>query len=108
MLCWQGDRTGRLLKYDPSTQKISFIAGGLYYSNGVALAPDDSYVLVTETATLKVLRYWLQGPRVWHYSPSCHSCPHRVHSTNSAVGEGLACLRLTHELTDPQSAEWEE
>lgn len=29
----------------------------------MALAPDDSYVLVTETATLKVLRYWLQGPR---------------------------------------------
>lgn len=64
----QGDRTGRLLKYDPSTQQTSFVAGGFFYSNGVALAKDESYLLVVETCTLTVHRIWLKGPQVSCYS----------------------------------------
>lgn len=60
---FEGRRTGRQLKYDPSTKSTSFVAGDMYYSNGVALAPDGSYILVAETGTLRILRHWLQGPK---------------------------------------------
>lgn len=59
----QGDRTGRVLKYDPKTRKTSFVAGGFFYSNGITLSKDESYLLVVETCTLKVHKLWLKGPQ---------------------------------------------
>jgi sugar lactone lactonase YvrE len=36
---------------------------GLAFANGVALAADESYVAVAETAARTVVRRWLTGPR---------------------------------------------
>lgn len=54
---------GRLLVHDPATGATRVLRGGLYFPNGVALAPDESYVLVAETWRYQVRRYWLSGPR---------------------------------------------
>lgn len=54
--------TGRLLRYDPKTKRTRVLLRGLQYANGVALAPDQSYVLVVETASYRVRVYWLTGP----------------------------------------------
>jgi hypothetical protein len=35
----------------------------IYFANGVALAKDESFVLVVETPRSRVLRYWLKGPK---------------------------------------------
>uniref|UniRef100_F6HW34 Strictosidine synthase conserved region domain-containing protein n=1 Tax=Vitis vinifera TaxID=29760 RepID=F6HW34_VITVI len=55
-----GDKTGRLLKYDPRTKEVTVLLRGLSFSNGVALSEDKDFVLVTETTAAKVTRYWLQ------------------------------------------------
>ena len=34
----------------------------LYFANGVAVAPDDSFVLVAETFRYRIRRVWLRGP----------------------------------------------
>ncbi|MCB1304121.1 MAG: strictosidine synthase family protein [Leptospiraceae bacterium] len=54
---------GRLLKYDPQTGQTTVLRDGLYFANGVALAPDESYLLLNETYRYRVNRYWLKGPR---------------------------------------------
>lgn len=54
--------TGRLLRYDPKTQRTTVLLRRLQYANGVAVAPDQSYVLVVETASYRVRVYWLSGP----------------------------------------------
>ncbi|GAB3677374.1 SMP-30/gluconolactonase/LRE family protein [Salinisphaera aquimarina] len=54
---------GRLLKYDPKTRQASVLLSGLQFANGVAVGPDDAYVLVTETGSYRVTRYWLTGPK---------------------------------------------
>jgi hypothetical protein len=54
---------GRLLRYDPSTQQTTVLMKGLHFANGVAVGPDDAYVLVNETAEYRVLRYWLKGEK---------------------------------------------
>lgn len=54
---------GRLLAYDPRTGETRVLLDGLYFANGVALAPDESFVLVCETNTYRVRRLWLAGPR---------------------------------------------
>ncbi|MDR3417907.1 MAG: SMP-30/gluconolactonase/LRE family protein [Nevskia sp.] len=52
---------GRLLKYDPASGQTSVLLDGLQFANGVTVGPDDAYVLVNETGSYDVLRYWLKG-----------------------------------------------
>jgi sugar lactone lactonase YvrE len=55
--------TGRLVAYEPRTGAARILLDGLQFTNGVALAPDESYVLVCETWAYRIRRYWLKGPR---------------------------------------------
>ncbi len=54
---------GRLLAWHPKTGATELLLSGLEFANGVALAGDGSYVLVTETGAYRVTRHWLSGPR---------------------------------------------
>lgn len=56
-------RTGRLLVHDRRDGSTRVLLDGLAFANGVALASDESYVLVAETAAYRVTRWWLDGPR---------------------------------------------
>lgn len=53
---------GRVLKYDPGTGKATVIVKGLSFANGVALAADESFLLIAETGTYSILKHWLTGP----------------------------------------------
>ena len=55
-------RTGRLLRRDPGGE-VEVLLGGLAFANGVALAADESFVAVAQTATRVVSRSWLTGAR---------------------------------------------
>lgn len=54
---------GRLLAYDPKTKSTRLLLDKLYFANGVTVSPDQSFVLVAETGTYQVRRYWLTGTR---------------------------------------------
>jgi sugar lactone lactonase YvrE len=46
--------TGRVLEYQPSTQQVRVIIGGLCFPNGVALAGDQSHVFIAETGEYRI------------------------------------------------------
>lgn len=52
---------GRLLVYDPISGETHTLKDELNFANGVALSADERSVLVNETGTYRVIRYWLQG-----------------------------------------------
>ncbi|HEX6240566.1 MAG TPA: SMP-30/gluconolactonase/LRE family protein, partial [Polyangiales bacterium] len=54
--------TGRLARIAPDG-KAEVLIDGLQFANGVALAPDETFVCVAETGGYQVQRYWLRGPR---------------------------------------------
>ncbi|KFK36980.1 hypothetical protein AALP_AA4G196900 [Arabis alpina] len=54
-----GDKTGRLMKYDPNTKQVTTLLTNLAFPNGVLLSQNGDYLLVAETATSRILRYWL-------------------------------------------------
>jgi sugar lactone lactonase YvrE len=58
-----GRPLGRLLAYDPRTRITRLVLDDLYYANGVTLAPDESFVLVSESLAYRVTRYWLAGSK---------------------------------------------
>lgn len=43
--------------------RIEKLLDGLQFGNGLALAHDESFVIVAETNAARLLRYWLTGPR---------------------------------------------
>jgi sugar lactone lactonase YvrE len=67
-------RTGRLFcrRADGSVEKL---LDGLAFANGVALAADESYVAVAETATRTVVRLWLTGERAGERELLCEDLP---------------------------------
>jgi sugar lactone lactonase YvrE len=54
--------TGRLLRR-MTDGTVDVLVDGLQFANGVALAPDESFVAVAQTSGYSVVRLWLQGPR---------------------------------------------
>jgi sugar lactone lactonase YvrE len=53
---------GRLLRRTPDGA-IDLVLDGLQFANGVALAPDESFVAVAETGACRVTRVWLDDGR---------------------------------------------
>jgi sugar lactone lactonase YvrE len=54
--------SGRLIRVSP-TGEVSVLCRGLAFANGVAIAPDESFLLVAETIGYRILKFWLRGPR---------------------------------------------
>ena len=54
---------GRVLKYDPFSNETSLIMDDLDFANGIAVSGDQSYLLVSETGSYRIHRYWLEGPQ---------------------------------------------
>lgn len=54
---------GRLIRYDLASGQAETVLSGLWFANGVALAADESFVLVNETTRYQVRRLWLKGPK---------------------------------------------
>ncbi|XP_066339238.1 protein STRICTOSIDINE SYNTHASE-LIKE 10-like isoform X3 [Miscanthus floridulus] len=55
-----GDTTGRLLRYDPKSGEVEVLADGLAFPNGLAMSRDGTHLLMAETTTGRILRYWLR------------------------------------------------
>ncbi|XP_028306427.1 adipocyte plasma membrane-associated protein isoform X1 [Gouania willdenowi] len=54
---------GRLLSFDPRTKSVSVLLDSLYMPNGIALHPDEKFLLLAETSIGRILRFWLKGPK---------------------------------------------
>ena len=94
---WKDDfvrntRTGRLLRRAPDGD-LTVIEEGLAFANGVALAPDASWVAVAETGARTVVRRWLSGPRAGARDLLCRDLP--GYPDNMALGtDGLLWVTL--------------
>ena len=53
---------GRVFRFDRSSGATTLVMDGLNFANGVAVSDDQSYLLVNETGTYRVLKHWLNGP----------------------------------------------
>ena len=54
---------GRLLRYDFQSGKTTLLLDKLEFANGVALGPEEAFVLVNETGAYRITRFWLTGPK---------------------------------------------
>jgi sugar lactone lactonase YvrE len=84
---------GRLLAYDPTTRTTRLLLDQLYFANGVAISPDQSFLLVNETGKYRVRRLWLTGPRAGRAETFIDNLPGFPDGISSN-GEGTYWLAL--------------
>lgn len=97
---------GRVFEYDPATANTRVIMSGLNYANGVAVSADQRFLLVSETASYRIRRYWLDGPKRGTSEVVLENLPGFPDNINTGLGErfwiGLVAPR--NELIDKLSA----
>lgn len=84
---------GRLIRFDPATGKAETLLKDLYFANGVALASDESFVLVNETYRYRIIRYWLTGPQAGQHDIFMDNLPGFPDGISSS-GRGTFWLAL--------------
>lgn len=55
---------GGVYAYHPDREEVQTISEGHYFANGLALAQDESYLLLSETTKYRVLKIWLDKDRL--------------------------------------------
>ncbi|MFE9450430.1 SMP-30/gluconolactonase/LRE family protein [Streptomyces sp. NPDC006739] len=71
---WIGDivehtGTGRLLRLAPGSDTPEVLLEGLQFANGLVPGADGSFLVVAETGSCRLTRYWLTGPRAGRREP---------------------------------------
>ncbi|RLM79068.1 protein STRICTOSIDINE SYNTHASE-LIKE 10-like [Panicum miliaceum] len=64
-----GDSTGRLMKYDPKTNRVTILQSGITYPNGLAISADRTHLVVALTGPCKLMRHWIKGPKAGTSEP---------------------------------------
>jgi sugar lactone lactonase YvrE len=96
---------GQLLAYEPSTGSTRIVLDNLYFANGVAISPDQKFLLVVETGEYRVRRYWLAGPNQGEVDIFIENLP-GIPDNITSNGENLFWLALnqgppTRQTLDP-------
>lgn len=55
--------SGRLFQYNPATKQNKLLLDELYFANGVALSPNEDFIVISETAASRISRYYLKGAK---------------------------------------------
>lgn len=54
---------GRVIEFDPATQKTRLVMDELSFANGVTIDPQGQFLLVVETGEYRVWKHWLTGDK---------------------------------------------
>ena len=55
---------GRLLALDPKSRRPRTLLRNIHFANGVAVSPDQTFVLVAETGEYRIRRVWVKEPKM--------------------------------------------
>ncbi|MFP1683970.1 SMP-30/gluconolactonase/LRE family protein [Alloalcanivorax sp. C16-1] len=84
---------GRFLRYDPANGTTTVLIDGLQFANGVALSRDEDFVVVTQTGSYNIVRYWLKGERAGEHEVFLDNLP-GIPDGISANGDGTFWVAL--------------
>ncbi|KAH7852503.1 hypothetical protein Vadar_025606 [Vaccinium darrowii] len=59
----EGRPYGRFMSYDPSTTQTQVLVKDIYFANGVAVSPDQQFVVFCETFMRRCKKYYIQGEK---------------------------------------------
>ena len=93
----EGQKTGRLFRRN-TDGSVDTLLADILFANGVALSPDEDFVLVNSTGNYCIHRVWLKGEKAGQSDLFAHELP--GFPDNLSVGsDGLLWLALVTPVT---------
>ncbi|CAB4287918.1 unnamed protein product [Prunus armeniaca] len=89
---------GRLMSYNPTTKETKVLVHNLYFANGVAVSPDQNFVVFCETVMRRCRKYYLHGSKkgsVENFIDHLPGLPDNIRYD----GEGQYWIALATEVT---------
>ncbi|KAL4238695.1 hypothetical protein ACF0H5_003402 [Mactra antiquata] len=71
----EGESTGRLISFNPSTNEIKELVGGIAFANGVQITRDQQSVLLVSTTRAAIYRYYIDGPKKGNFEDFNNNLP---------------------------------
>ncbi|XP_062102742.1 protein STRICTOSIDINE SYNTHASE-LIKE 5-like [Humulus lupulus] len=59
----EGEPHGRLWSYNPSTKESKVLVRNLFFSNGLAVSPDQNFVVFCETLKKRCRKFYIEGKK---------------------------------------------
>ena len=88
---------GRVFRFDPVAKKIETIMDGLTFANGIAVDKNGEFVLVVETGSYRIHKYWLKGDKAGSSEVLIENLPgfpdNLSHGLNNTYWVGIASKR---------------
>ena len=56
----RGKRTGRLLRYNPKSDKVDVLVSDLWFANGIAVDKEETFIMISETSAGESCSYYMQ------------------------------------------------
>lgn len=78
---------GRVFRYDPQSGETTLLVEPLNYANGVAVSADQQSLLINETGSYRVLRYWLSGPNAGNVDVVIDNLPGFPDNINNGLND---------------------
>lgn len=93
----EGDDSGRLMAYYPKTGDMEVLLKGLHFANGVQISPEGDHLLVVETFTARIWKYYVKGEyegKSEVFAQNLPGIPDNIRlSSNGGYWVGLASIR---------------
>ncbi len=53
---------GRVIRFDPASGEAAVLLDGLNFANGIAISEDQSFLVISDLGSYRILKHWLAGP----------------------------------------------
>lgn len=94
---FEGEATGRLISYDPSTNTTQELVSGLAFANGVQISRNQEFILICETTWARIFKFYLKGPKKGNmevFMDNLPGLPDNIRlSSSGGYWVGMATLR---------------
>lgn len=92
----EGRPYGRFLSYNPSTHQTKVLVRDLYFANGVAISPDQKFVVFCETPMRRCKKYNIEDETIHTFVDSLPGFPDNIRYD----GEGHFWIGFSSEATN--------
>lgn len=93
--------SGRLIHYSRKTGELTVLLDQLWAANGVALSPDEDFILVCELESSKILKVWLTRDKYGQLETFAEALPGMPDNLSPDDNGVWAALAITADPENP-------
>ncbi|TXG59889.1 hypothetical protein EZV62_014462 [Acer yangbiense] len=94
----EGKPHGRFMSFDPKTKTTQVLVSDIYSANGVAVSPDQTYVVFCETTMRRCKKYYIKGEKSGRVDKFINDLPGLADNIHYD-GQGLYWIAINMEIT---------